>query len=111
MCTFTFIIVFLGVALDSKSSWGNIAPAVIGVIGYGVVTACGHISGVSMNPVRFLAPCICYGCFPGVGATFAYIFSALMGAFAATTVYVQLFMGRPAPELRSGMANFQFMVS
>mmetsp|Transcript_83458 Transcript_83458/g.194025 ORF Transcript_83458/g.194025 Transcript_83458/m.194025 type:complete len:488 (+) Transcript_83458:70-1533(+) len=111
MCTFTFLMVFLGVVVDSKSGWGNIAPIVMGVAGYGVAHSCGPLSGVSMNPSRFLAPCIVYGCFPDWKTSLAYVFSSLLAAIVAAFVYMRTFMDRPAPELHQGMANFQFMVS
>merc|ERR1712217_382842 len=110
ICTYTLVTVFFACAVDTKAGWGNLVPLTIGIINYGMALGCGPISGVSLNPARFLAPCIAYGCFPPAGMSVVYIVSTIIGAIVGAQTYMFLFINRPTPELYNGMANFQFMV-
>mmetsp|Transcript_90030 Transcript_90030/g.263182 ORF Transcript_90030/g.263182 Transcript_90030/m.263182 type:complete len:517 (+) Transcript_90030:62-1612(+) len=111
LSTFTFIIVFLAVAVDPKSGWGNAGPIALGITLIGLNLACAHLTGLSMNPARFLAPCIVYGCFPSFWETVCYIAAALCGSVFAALLYLAVFFDRPTPEQRFGMSNFTFMIT
>ena len=84
IATFALVIVVMGVAVDSRGTFGAVAGLPIGLVITADILWSGRVTGAAMNPARWLGPALVNGSFTNA---IVWIVGPIVGALAAVFVY------------------------